>query len=138
MIKKTKKENENKISRSYNEILEKNKIINYTKNIYNINNENYIIAEIFINKYNINVDIRIINSFEESKKKIYWINDENKYLYENEKEIKEHCIIKINDKIIPFKYFNKFDTERKYEIKYIFKENIINTDFTKIAILLQI
>ena len=59
--------NEIKISRTYNEMIEKNKKINKSEISNNINKENYIIAEININKYNINEDIRIINSFEESK-----------------------------------------------------------------------
>ncbi len=48
--------------------------------------------------------------------------------YKNEKEIKEKIIIKINDKIIKFNYFYKFEKEGIYEIKQIFKENIIKTD----------
>ena len=129
MPRKVNKKNENRISGTYNEMIEKNKKINNSENSNNINKGNYIIAEININRYNINEDIRIINSFEASKKQIYWINGKNYYLYENEKEIKEKCIIKINDKIIPFSYFNKFNKEGIYEIKYIFKENIIKSDF---------
>ena len=108
MSKKTQKKNENKTSRAYNEMIENNKKIN-SENNNNVNKENYIIAEININKYNINADIRIINSFEERFGKY-------NFLYENEKEIKEKCIIKINDKIIPFSYFYKFNKEGIYEI----------------------
>ena len=114
MRNKAKKRNENKNSRAYNEMLEKNKKIKILENSNNMTKENYIIAEININKHNINKYIRIINSFEETKKQIYLINDENDYLYENEKEIKEKCIIKINDKIILFNYFYKFIKEGKY------------------------
>ncbi len=85
------------------------------------NEENYILAEINIEKYDINKDIRIINTFEEYKR----INDlddkEDDYKYENEKEIKENCIIKIDNKIIPFNYLYKFKEKGKFIIEYSFK-----------------
>ena len=102
-----------------------------------INNNNYIISEIEIeedNQYE-----RIINSYEdfyeenkdwiekiedEERRKIY-INEENK----NEKEIKENCIIEINNEIIPFSYFHKFEKKGKYKIKYLFKQNLTNCNF---------
>ena len=37
--------------------------------------------------------------------------------WENEKEIKENCEIRINDIIIPFSYFCKFKKKGKYKIK---------------------
>ena len=82
--------------------------------------DNYIIGEFDIKEDNQN--IRIINSYEQ-------INRERKFgkykkEYENEKEIKENCEIRINDKIIPFSYFHKFNKKGKYIIKYIFKQNI--------------
>ena len=49
-----------------------------------------------INEDNINEDIRIINTFEEVKRKEEWDDDKENYKYENEKEIKENCEIKIN------------------------------------------
>ena len=71
-------------------------------NIYFRNN--IIIGEIFINKDNINKDIRIINSFENVKREIsYFIDIEDNWKYENEKEIKENIVIKINGIIIEFK-----------------------------------
>ena len=93
-------------------------------NIYNeIINNNYIIGEIEIKKEDINKNIQIINSFEEFK-------SENKIKdnidnYKNEKEIKESIIIKIDDKIIPFNYYYKFNKEGIYKIKYIFNKKII-------------
>ena len=48
---------------------------------------------------------------------------------ENEEEIKENCKIKINDKIIPFSYFYKFDKKGKYNIKYIYKSKITKIDY---------
>ena len=87
-------------------------------NIQNNNNYiNYIIAEINIKNKDINKNIRIINSHEECGRsnnlKIY---DE----YKNENEIKK-CKIKINNKLIPFKYFYKFKSKGKYIIQYLFK-----------------
>ena len=81
-------------------------------------NDNYIIAEIIISEKDVNKDIRIINSYEG-----------NKVEYVNEKELKENCEIKINDNIIPFSYFYKFEKVGKYEIKYIFKKNMVKTDY---------
>ena len=80
-------------------------------------NGNYIFAEINIRENEINEDIRIINSFEEAKRKDGRKDRKDDYKFENEKEIKENCIIKINNKIIPFNYYNKFNEKGKY--KYI-------------------
>ena len=78
---------------------------------------NYIIGEIYISNNDINKNIRIINSYEESCREVYGeIDDE----FKNEKEIKE-CIIEINDIKLPsFSYFHKFENEGKYKIKYSF------------------
>ena len=63
--------------------------------------DNYIIGEFDIKKDNKN--IRIINSYEQCNRehKVY----EYEKKCENEKEIKENCEIRINDKIISFSYF---------------------------------
>ena len=100
----------------------------------NMNNEkeinnNYIIGEIYIKEDDINKDIRIINSFEEHQRKRSLKNKKDVCEYENEKEIKEKIIIKINNNIIGFNYFYKFKKSSKYIIKYIFKENIKKADY---------
>ena len=61
-------------------------------------NDNYIIAEINIGEDEIGKNIRIINSFEEAKREKQCNDEEDDYKYENEKEIKEKCKIKINNK----------------------------------------
>ena len=71
---------------------------------------NYIIAELYVKEDNQN--IRIINSYEQS-------NRENKFIKykkenENEKEIKDNCEIIINDELIPFSYFHKFNKKGKF------------------------
>ena len=74
-------------------------------------NINYIISEIEITEEDIGKEIRIINSFEEYKRtncKHDKILEKDYYLYENEKEIKDNCIIKIDNKNIYFNYFYKF------------------------------
>ena len=53
-----------------------------------------------------------------------WTFIEYKKEYENEKEIKDNCEIRINGKFIPFTYFFKFYKKGKYTILYIFKNNI--------------
>ena len=92
-------------------------------------NENYILAEINIEKDDINKDIRIINTFEEHKKINNLDDEKDDYKYENEKEIKENCIIKINNKRIQFNYLYKFKEKGKFIIKYLFKKNIKNLNF---------
>ncbi len=59
-----------------------------------MDNTNYINAEIYIIEEDINKNIRIINSFKNSRKEIDGVK-------ENEKEI-ERCEIKINGESIPF------------------------------------
>ena len=75
--------------------------------IIKINYKNIIIGEIYINKDNINKDMQIINSYENWERKNWWNwkDREDDYEYENEKEIKENIIIKINGKIIEFTYY---------------------------------
>ena len=128
MLEKTKDINENKklIEKGFREMLEeKQKIMEKEKKICT----NYITSEFFIKEKDINADIRIINSFEEFTRTYNIKNNEKYFKCENEEEIREKCEIKINDKIIPFNYFYKFKKEGKYEITYIFKENIIKTDY---------
>ena len=96
-------------------------------------NYNYIISEIIIEDKDINKNIRIINCYEEfiRNKKIREnpnLNEElNKDLM-NEEEIRI-CEISINDKLIPFNYFHKFEEKGKYKIMYNFKKNLIRTCF---------
>ena len=90
----------------------------------NINNNNYIIAEIDIKDKDINKKIKIINSYEEYMRT--YDLEQNK-IYGDEDEIKK-CKIKINDKLIPFNNFHKFKSKGKYIIKYSFKNNLKNTN----------
>ena len=87
-----------------------------------MNTDNYITSELYITKYDINKDIRIINSFENLK-----MEKKRKGGYEIENEIKEKCTIKINDKIIPFIYSYKFNKEGKYRIEYSFTGYLTKT-----------
>ena len=60
--------------------------------------KNYIIGEIEIQEKDINKDMRIINTFEQTKRENNrWGYKEDDYKYENEKEIKDNCEIKINN-----------------------------------------
>ena len=87
-------------------------------------NHNYIIGELNIKEDGQN--IRIINSYEQALREEYIkYKKEN----ENEKEIKDNCEIRINDELIPFSYFHKFNKKGKYTIKYIFKKNITKTNY---------
>ena len=99
----------------------KNNLLLIGNDGYKINN--YIIGEFDIKEDNQN--IRIINSYEQSNRESSFI-EYFKYekSYENEKEIKENCEIRINDELIPFSYFHKFNKKGKYKIKYTFILNI--------------
>ena len=113
-------------SGNYNTINLSKNIISIFNHIKNYNN-NYIIAEIEIKEKDINKEIRIINSYEEYKRKYGLDYHENDYKYENENEIKENCEIKINNNIIPFSYYYKFKNKGKYTIEYTFKKKLSKT-----------
>ena len=95
------------------------------KNKNNLEN-NYILAEIEITSYNVNQNVRIINSYEEyqANANFHSIREEEK----NEDQIK-NCEITINDKTIPFNYFHIFKEIGKYSIKYSFKHQLTKTNF---------
>ena len=86
---------------------------------------NYITAELDIKEDKQN--IRIINSYEQSNRQNEYIEYEKEN--ENEKEIIDNCKIRINDELIPFSYFHKFNKKGKYTILYIFKKNISKTNY---------
>ena len=75
--------------------------------------KNCIIGELDIKEDNKN--IRIINSYEQATRENKF-NEliEYKKENENEKEIKDNCEIIINDELIPFSYFHKFNKKGKY------------------------
>ena len=94
-----------------------------------MDNKNFIVAEINITEDYINKHIKIINSFEEIKREEEREDQNDDYKYENEKEIKEKCTIKIDCKIIPFSYYYQFNEKRKYKIEYLFSENLNNASY---------
>ena len=108
------------------------KILNLKIN-NNQNYNNYIIGEIVLTELQLHNDyfknIRLIGSYEEYKRNNNIKDKKDEYLYENEKEIKDSCIIEINNKIIPFSYFYKFKDTGKYIIKYTFIKEIINPNY---------
>ena len=135
----------NKIGKSINELIflyggnQLNYNINFKKHANVIDRErnimkilvyknvnNYIIAEVNIKEEDINKDIRILNSYEESLRINEFI-DKNLNL-NNENEIK-NCEITINNQLIPFNYIHKFKSSGKYIIKYTFKNIINKTSF---------
>ena len=86
--------------------------------------QNCIIGELDIKEDNKN--IRIINSYEQFIREYKFIKYEKEN--ENEKEIKDNCEIIINDELIPFSYFHKFNKKGNYTIKYILKNKITKTN----------
>ena len=113
---------EEKLRKTTNEELRKSFTL-YEKGIKNI-----IIGEINIGPIDINKDIQIINSFENVKRINEYKDKEDDVNYENEKEIKENTIIKINGKLIKFSYLYKFEKEGIYKIVYSFKRNLKKTN----------
>jgi len=87
-------------------------------------NNNKIIAVINIKDDDINKDIRIISSFEQSQMRY-----RNESDFHNEEEIKEKCTIKIDNEIIPFSFVYKFNKAGKFNIEYIFSDYMNRTDF---------
>ena len=100
------------------------------KNLILINKERYIFNNYIIGEFDIkedNQNIRIINSNEQANRKGKFYNKKKEY--ENEIEIKDNCEIRINDKLIPFSYFHKFNKKGIYKIKFTFLLNIAKTDY---------
>ena len=99
-------------------------IMKIKKNEKKNDENNYIIAEINIGENDVNKNIRILNSCEESLR----TNPYGDYIkqFKNEDEIKK-CVIQINGEITPFNYFYKFKSKGKYTIKYSFKNKLKNS-----------
>ena len=103
-----------------------NSYIQYEKSIYG---NNYINGEINISSKDINKEIQIINSFENSKRMDKYEDKEDDWKYKNEKEIKENIIIRIDGKFIEFSYIHKFKKAGKYKIEYLFKRKLKNISY---------
>ena len=96
---------------------------NNKNNKNDILKDNSILSEIIINEGIINQDIRIVNSYQESERSKFGFIHENER-YNNEKEIKENCEIRINGEKIDFSYYYRFPHPGNYKIQYIFKKNM--------------
>ena len=118
-------------TRSYY-LKEKDKYFNVQNSspVHDTNPEkNYIIGYFLITDKDLNQNIRIINSFEESKKKYNYVKL-NDLKYNNEKEIINKCEIEINGRPLKtFAYFIRFHSPGEYIIKYNFKSNLNRADF---------
>jgi len=121
------KNNPNYINEDNIEFKNNNKNYNYDS-FFDYNKINTIKGLIRIKKEDINKNIRIINSFEDNIRYYNLDKDEDSYKFENEKEIKENIIIKINNNIIDFNYFYKFNSEGEYIIEYIIKHYLTKTN----------
>ena len=98
---------------------------NKPNNNLDMGTNNFIIAEFDITDDDINRDIGIINSYEEYMKSDSLIEKDKTKM--NEEQIKQ-CEIRINDKLIPFDYFYKFDKKGIYTIKYSFNNLLTDTN----------
>ena len=81
-----------------------NPILSKSSIIFNAD-KNYITGNFIITERDLNQNIRIINSFEESKRRNNYIKVQNELQYYNEKEIMDKCEIEINgNKLKNFTY----------------------------------
>ena len=95
----------------------------YKQYVTDINKGNIITGEIKIEFKDVNKNIQIINSFENSRRKNFY---EERKEFNNERDIKEKIEIKIDGQIIGFNYFHNFQKEGKYKIEYLFKKKFKN------------
>ena len=95
------------------------------------NNINIVTGTIVIHTDCCNKNIQIINSYEKKKRENDKVDkdEDNKENYKYENEIKQKCKIKINNKKIKFNYYYKFKEIGKYNIEYLFKENLDKADY---------
>ena len=116
------------IKKIYNEFKKYESEINQ-KNISTTTNKiNIITGEINIKHEDINKPIQIINSYENKKRMNNEANNSDDWKYGNEREIKD-VEIKINGKAIKFAYTYKFEKEGKYQIEYIFKNDLTRANY---------
>jgi surface protein len=95
-----------------------------------IHDKNCITGYLFITNNELNQDIRIINSFEESKRRYNYIKVNNELALNNENEIKNKCEIEINGlKLKRFAYCVTFREPGKYDINYKFKSKLRKADY---------
>jgi len=101
-----------------------NPILSKSSIIFNAD-KNYITGNFIITERDLNQNIRIINSFEESKRRNNYIKVQNELQYYNEKEIMDKCEIEINgNKLKNFTYLVKFQIPDEYKINYKFKSQL--------------
>ena len=101
-----------------------NPILSKSSIIFNAD-KNYITGNFIITERDLNQNIRIINSFEESKRRNNYIKVQNELQYYNEKEIMDKCEIEINgNKLKNFTYLVKFQIPGEYKINYKFKSQL--------------
>ena len=92
--------------------------------------ENYILAELKIGEYDVDEEVWIISSYEETSKQMPdEQREEGEAEFKNEDEIKGSTTISINDEVIPFTYRHIFKKQGIYNIKYTFSRLLTKTDF---------
>ena len=89
--------------------------------------ENYILAEFFIDEDHINEKTQIINSFDNIQRKIKKEDKEGEK-YRIERNIKQ-CEIKVDGEVIPFTYEYEFKTSGKHTVIYNFPETLTQTSY---------
>ena len=100
--------------------------INQNNDVNSIkNHENYIIAEFYITPNNVNREIQIFNTYNNS----IYRKDYDLKNCDNEKELRENIEIKMDGKYFQFYYTFKFRKAGKNIIEYYFKNPLTKTCF---------
>ena len=124
LIKKL-KDNDNLIRNIRNPIYHLNPIYP----VFDKTTEDYYIKGIInITKDDINKKIRVINSFEQVKKRYNYTIIDNESRYKNEEDIK-NCEIRLNGQKYKFTYYFTFREPSTYTIEYHFKNNLTKTNY---------
>ena len=97
--------------------------------VFDKTTEDYCIKGIInITKDDINKKIRVINSFEQAKKRYNYTIIDNESRYKNEEDIK-NCEIRLNGQKYKFTYYFTFKEPSTYTIEYHFKNNLTKTNY---------
>ena len=116
-------ENNNFIANNIHENLKEND--NYKETNLE-RNKNYIICKYEIKENQLNKPIQILNSYENVIKKNSWYQNKGN---ENDKDIKDNCVLYLNGNKISFTYLYKFPKKGKYTIKIDIKKPLTNINY---------
>ena len=109
----------------------KSLLVENNQNNNPIDYNNIITGEIFIEDEQKNKNVNIINTYENVARNEDDRKEKDEFNYNNDMEIMNNLVIKINGEKIKMDlvYLYKFKEKGKYNIEYIFSNNITKTDY---------